>query len=311
MFDNILGQERAKKFIINSLNQNRISHGYIFHGPSGVGKKEFAIEFAKLMLNTQKIENSPDIKILNPEGAYFKVSQIRQITVDISVRPYSNKKIYILNQADKMTIQAQNALLKTLEEPPSYAVIILITDNIYSLLDTIKSRCEIVRFTLLPQQEIENYLIQKENIPKDRARFISCFSSGILSRALDFIYKENIDEYRNFIVEFINTLFKQEKIPVLDKVKDMESYKENIYNILDIMMAYFRDSLIVKEEGDEQIIINLDQIDFVKDLSRKLTYFQICKVIDIIDKTSKYIKSNCNFNLSLEVMALNIQEVIK
>ncbi|SHK09887.1 DNA polymerase III subunit [Tepidibacter formicigenes] len=310
-FKNIIGQDTAKRFIINSIKKDRISHAYLFEGPSGVGKKTFAMEFSKILLDTNNLENSPDFKLLEPQGSSFKINQIRNMHSDIIVRPYKNKKIYILDDSDKMTVQAQNALLKTLEEPPEYAVLILIAKNSATILDTIKSRCEIIKFSPLPLIGIENYLINYKNIDKDKAKVLSSFSMGILSNALELLNSEEFNKKREEIENYINIMISKNVVDILNINSSLENNKEDINNILDILTTYFRDILLIKENVNENIIINIDKINFLQDLSKKLTYSQISSIIDIIEETKKKLMSNCNFNLAIGVMVLNIHEVIK
>ena len=139
-FKDIIGQEFAKKYLTNSINKEKVSHAYLFEGMNGVGKKTLAKEFAKTLIKVDKLENSPDYISIEPEGSSIKIAQIRKLQTDVLVKPHSEYKIYIINKAEKMTVESQNALLKTLEEPPAYVIIILITSNKNSLLDTIKSR---------------------------------------------------------------------------------------------------------------------------------------------------------------------------
>lgn len=310
-FENILGQDIPKRFIINSINKNRVSHAYLFEGPSGVGKKSFALEFSKILLNYNNLENSPDFNILKPDGASFKIDQIRNIQSEIIIKPYGNKKIYILEECEKMTVQAQNSLLKTLEEPPEYSIIILLTENSASLLDTIKSRCEILKFVPLPQGSIENYLIKNKNISHEKARVLSSFSFGILSKALSLIESEEFNKEREEMENILELLISKNSINLLSVNSYLESNKEKIYEVMDMIITYFRDILIVKEEINERLIINLDKVDFLKQASKKLTYSQVSSIIDIIEETKKKIISNCNFSLAMQVMGLNIQEVIK
>ncbi len=309
-FKNILGQDRAKKFILNSLSKDRISHAYLFEGLKGVGKKDFAFAFSKILIG-DALENSPDFKVLKPEGASFKIEQIRNLQSDIIVRPYGNKKVYILEDAHKMTIQAQNSLLKTLEEPPSYCLLILLTENSSSLLDTIKSRCEIVKFTPLSQQEIENYLVEDKKIGEEKARVVASFSGGILFRALELIESESFNAKREDVKMFIELVLTKNIIDLL-KIQDaLEKQKEEIESILDMILTYLRDIMVIKENIQEKWIIHLDEISFLKECSKKLTYSQVSNIIDIIEETKKKLRSNCNFSLAMEVMLLNIQEVIK
>ena len=124
-FDNIIGQDFAKKYLTNSIKKNKINHAYMFEGIDGIGKKKFSQELSKILLDTENIENSPDYINIHPDGNSIKIAQIRKLQTDIIVKPHKKYKIYIINQAESMTVEAQNALLKTLEEPPEYAIIIL------------------------------------------------------------------------------------------------------------------------------------------------------------------------------------------
>lgn len=310
-FDNIIGHDRSKQFILNSMKKNRVSHAYLFEGPSGIGKMMFSMELSKMMLGTDTLENDPDLKILKPDGASFKIGQIRDIQLDIIIKPYKNKKIYILEDAHKMTVQAQNALLKTLEEPPEYALIILIVENSSSILDTIKSRCEVMKFSPLTQAQIQNYLVDNRNIDSKRATVVSSFSMGILSKALDLCYSEEFNNKRNEIQEYLNIIQSGDLIDMYTISTKLEKHKSNLNEVMDMIITYFRDILMIKQGVDESLIINLDQIEFLSSLSKQFTYFQISKIIDIIDESNKNIMKNCNFNMVIGTMILNIYEVIK
>ena len=179
MFENILGNDKIKKELIGSINNEKYSHSYLFLGISGIGKKMIAKEFAKMILcggekkycNKCKscIEfssgNNPDFAEINPDGNNVKIEQIRELQRKIVEQPIiSNKKVYIIDEADSMTKEAQNCLLKTLEEPPEFAVIILIGSNESNFLSTIKSRCTIIKFNSIPSEQVKNYIEQKYDI---------------------------------------------------------------------------------------------------------------------------------------------------
>ncbi|WP_099191025.1 DNA polymerase III subunit [Tepidibacter mesophilus] len=310
-FDNIIGHDRAKQFILNSMKKDRISHAYLFEGQSGIGKMMFSMELSKMILETNNLENNPDFKIIKPDGASFKISQIRDMQLDIIIKPYKNKKIYILEDAHKMTVQAQNALLKTLEEPPEFALIILVVENSSSILDTIKSRCEVVKFSPLTQIQIQNYLIDNKNIDRQRSKVIASFSMGILSKALDLCYSEEFNNKRNEIQEYLNIIQSRDLINMYTINSKLEKHKSKLNEVMDILITYFRDILMIKQGVDESLIINLDQIEYLSSLSKKFTYFQISNIIDIIDESNKNLMNNCNFNMAIGTMILNIYEVIK
>lgn len=184
IFENIIGNEKNKEFLKNIIDTNNVAHSYMFVGKDSIGKMIFAKEFAKaiLCIGEQKpcnkcksciefdTNNNPDFNILEPDGNSIKIDQIRELTKKVYEKPVvSNKKVYIINDSNLMTKEAQNSLLKTLEEPPEYVTIILITSNENSFLPTIKSRCTKITFNKLTDIELAN-ILQKEysytNIPE-------------------------------------------------------------------------------------------------------------------------------------------------
>ena len=309
-FENIKGQQFAKKYLSNSLKSNMISHAYMFEGPSGVGKNTLARELSRILLEMENLFNSPDYIEIKPDGNSIKIAQIRKMQTDILVKPYKSYKIYVFDEAQKMTVEAQNALLKTLEEPPKYAIIILITNNKESLLDTIKSRCEIIKFTPIPIKDIADYLV-KTGVDEKRASLLANFSRGSMQKAIELSESEAFYIMREEIQKYIDTFLNGNLIDIMEVQNGIEKYKDQIINVLDLMINYFRDIIMVKENIDNSMIINLDKLVFIKNMSKKITYSQLSKIIDIIEETKNKLRSNCNFNISIQVMTLNIYEVIK
>ena len=309
-FEKIRGQRFAKKYLSNSIKSNMISHAYMFEGPSGVGKNTMARELATTLLEMENLFNSPDYIEITPDGNSIKIAQIRKLQSDILVKPYKSHKIYVIDEAQKMTVEAQNALLKTLEEPPKYAIIILITNNKESLLDTIKSRCEIIKFTPIPLVEVADYLTQT-GVDKNRASLLANFSRGSMQKAIELSESEDFHIMRDEVQKYVETFLTGSMLDIMDIQSSIEKYKDNITNVLDLLVNYFRDIMMVKENVDSSMIINLDRLVFIKNMSTKITYSQLSKIIDIIEETKNKLRSNCNFNISIQVMTLNIYEVIK
>ena len=309
-FKDIIGQEFAKKYLTNSINKDKVSHAYLFEGMNGVGKNTLAKEFAKTLIKVDKLENSPDYISIEPEGSSIKIAQIRKLQTDVLVKPHSDYKIYIINKAEKMTVESQNALLKTLEEPPAYVIIILITSNKNSLLDTIKSRCEIIKFLPVSFIQTKKYL-EDMGIEERKASILATFSRGSISKALELSESADFMLMREDIQNNIQTLLEKNIVEILELSSKYDKYKDNIIEVLDMMINYFRDIMMLKENIGKDMIINIDKITYVQNMSKKINYSQVSKIIDIIEETKKKLKSNCNFNLSIQVMALNIYEVIK
>lgn len=309
-FENIIGQEFAKKYLTNSMRKNKINHAYMFEGIEGIGKKKFTGELSKILLNSENVDSSPDYINIYPDGSSIKIAQIRKLQTDIIIKPHKDYKIYIINDAEKMTIEAQNALLKTLEEPPGYAIMILITSNKEALLDTIKSRCEIIKFLPISLLDLKKYLM-KNGVDEKRAQLLATFSRGSIEKALELSESAEFAIMREDIQSYIQTILDKNIIDILEIPNNMDKYKKEVISILDMMVNYFRDMMLLKEKVDKSMIINSDKITFIQNMSKKITYSQVSKIIDIIEETKKKIKSNCNFNISIQVMALNIYEVIK
>ena len=309
-FEKIRGQRFAKKYLSNSIKSNMISHAYMFEGPSDVGKNTMARDLATTLLEMENLFNSPDYIEITPDGNSIKIAQIRKLQSDILVKPYKSYKIYVIDEAQKMTVEAQNALLKTLEEPPKYAIIILITNNKESLLDTIKSRCEIIKFTPIPLVEVADYLTQT-GVDKNRASLLANFSRGSMQKAIELSESEDFHIMRDEVQKYVETFLTGSMLDIMDIQSSIEKYKDNITNVLDLLVNYFRDIMMVKENVDSSMIINLDRLVFIKNMSTKITYSQLSKIIDIIEETKNKLRSNCNFNISIQVMTLNIYEVIK
>ena len=309
-FNNIIGQEFAKKYMTNSIKNNKVNHAYMFEGIDGVGKNLFAKEFGKLLINIDNVDNSPDYINIEPTGTSIKIAQIRDLQSDIIIKPHSKYKIYVINHAEKMTVESQNALLKTLEEPPEYAIIILVTNNKESLLPTIKSRCEIIKFLPISIMELKNYLMDR-GVEEKRSVLLANFSRGSIEKALELSDSSDFSIMRDDIQKYIQDILDKNMVEILNISSDMDKYKDKVIIVLDMMINYFRDIMICKDRADKDMLINGDRITFIQNMSTKITYSQVSKIIDIIEETKRKMRSNCNFTVSIQVMALNIYEVIK
>ncbi|HCU2780956.1 TPA: DNA polymerase III subunit delta' [Clostridioides difficile] len=309
-FENIIGQDFAKKYLTNSIKKNKLNNAYMFEGMDGIGKKKFADELSKLLLDYENLENSPDYVLIKPDGNSIKIAQIRNLQSDIVIRPHKDYKIYIINNAEKMTVEAQNALLKTLEEPPNYAIIILVTNNKESLLETIKSRCDIIKFLPIPIEDLKRYLINT-GIEEERAQLLAIFSRGSIENALNLSQSSEFSMMREDIQQYIQIMLDKNIVEILNIPNNMEKYRGKIIALLDMMINYFRDIILLKENVNKNMLINVDKLVFIQNMSGKISYSQLSKIIDIIEDAKSKIKSNCNFNISIQVMSLNIYEVIK
>lgn len=291
MFNNILGNDKIKELLINSVKLNRTSHSYLFIGTEGIGKKLIAREFAKMILciNENKYcnkckscvefdtDNNPDFKIIEPDGNSLKIEQIRDFQSKIAEKPIiSNRKVYIINDSDKMTQEAQNCLLKTLEEPPEYVTIILIGSNENAFLSTIKSRCMILHFDKISNENIKKYL--EEN-----------YQTEINSQIM-------IDAFQGSIGKAIQLKEKQE---------DYEKIEQIIYNLekKDIVDIFNMSEILYKSKDEKFDILDYMNIVFIN-LSKKSSKYANC--IKVVEDTKKRLQSNANYDMSIDNMLMKL-----
>ena len=272
MFEDILGNDDVKKYLTNCIENKNFSHSYIFSGIKGVGKYTFAKDFAKCILEDSMMQ---DYYELGPDGKSIKVAQIRELQNVINIKPtFSKKSVYIIDDADLMTIEAQNSLLKTLEEPPEYAVIILIVHNERSILSKVKSRCVNIKFNKLSDKDIKKYFLKNDLNFEDKNINVFKVLDGSLNN-IDFI-RDDYDELLKLTVFVIN--LKKNKV-----------------------INFFQDASVFYDNHDK--IIRL--LEYLNMLLFENSYFQL---IEIVEKTKNKILMNNNFEMCIDYMILNFIE---
>ena len=293
-FDNIFGNNEVKELLEKSIETNNLVHSYMFVGNNGIGKKIFATEFAKIILcqfNKNVCDscsscikfngnNHPDFTIIDSEdGKNIKIDQVRNLQEQIAEKPIiSNKKVYIINNSDQMTTEAQNCLLKTLEEPPEYAVIILILSNESKLLNTIKSRCTKILFKNLSKEELRNYA-KLNNIVLNENMLDIC--DGSISKLL--LLEKNSELYNN-MSKTIDDLYNKDIVDVWNGADFLYKSKEDIFEALDYLNIVFLKQL---KDTDKPEYIN---------------------AINIVERTKKKLNSNANYDMSIDTLLLKIWE---
>ncbi len=293
MFENILGNDKIKQELIQMVKFNKVSHSYIFIGTSGIGKKIIAKEFAKMLLciGEEKYcgqcksclefdsNNNPDFQIIKPDGTSLKIEQIRQIQRKIIEAPIiSTKKVYIIDDADLMTTEAQNCLLKTIEEPPEFVTIILIGSKENKFLSTIKSRCTIIKFNDIEESEIKRYLLEKYDIEEISENMLRVFQ-GSIGNAEKLKDKQNL----------YNNIFE-----ILDKISSLD--------LIDILK---KADIIYKSQDDKFDILEAINVILFKKSKDDVRYL---KCIDIVEDTKKRLNANGNYNMCIDDMLFKIWE---
>jgi len=319
-FKDIVGQERAIKILTKSLKENKISSSYIFVGSEGTGKKLTAIEFTKavnclnLNKNSEACEDcqscneiskqcSPDLKIIEQIKSSIKIDQIREIRKEIELKPFrSKKKVYIINRAEKMTLEASNCLLKTIEEPPYYAIIILICSKIDPILPTIVSRCQIVNFGLITSLKIKELLLNKiNNLEKDKAEIISKLAQGSIGKAFKLSADKEYFIKREEVLDYLSAISPGKYgDDIFEKVEKMVSEIDKIEEILEMIKLWYRDILIIKNTGDQKYIANCDKLEILDEKSQIYSQEILIDILDYLEQIEEYLIKNVNTRLILE-----------
>jgi DNA polymerase-3 subunit delta' len=317
-----IGQSSLVKHLDSIISSGRIVHAYLFAGPSGIGKKTWSGLLARALLCENSGDkpcgfcpscrqatsgNNPDIKMICPEEGKtgILVSQIRELQGDIIIKPYkSPRKVYIIDKAHTMNEQAQNALLKTLEEPPGYAHIMLLADNVNSLRPTILSRCQLLRLRRMSREDVASIIMERHPLPHTEAMAYASLSQGIPGRGLALASGSDLKIKRDQILEVLQRSNGSE-LPNLWKI--FSDSREMAEDLLDVMLLWFRDILVCKETGDGGLVANMDRISYLKAQTGLFTIPALQDIIEIIEKSRRILRGNGNYQLTIENMLLRIQ----
>lgn len=345
-FKEITGHEQIISHLKSAIALDKVSHAYIFNGPEKSGKRMLAEAFAMAlqcenvqdMLQKQAYrenpayletaiepcmqcrscrqalgKNQPDILYLTHEKPNtISVDDVRrQINQDISVKPYSSKyKVYIVDEAEKMNVQAQNALLKTIEEPPAYAVILLLTANADAFLPTIRSRCVALELKAVEDRKVREFLMRNCQVPDYKADICVAFAQGNVGRAMMLAASERFNELKDFTVQLLRRLGGIPDYDLLQEIKPLNDFKEDIQDFFDLLLLWYRDVLLYKASGQEERLVFREQSYEVKQQADKSSYPGVQKILEAIETAGKRIRANVNFELTLELLLLKIKENI-
>lgn len=323
-FSNIIGHERIIENLRNAIEKDHISHCYLFEGEESLGKKIVALTFAKTLLcKEQGFEpcnrcnsclkfdnwNHPDMKLIEPEKNLIRKKVIDNLIKKINIGPLESKrKIIIIDDSHQMRVEGQNALLKTLEEPPSYINIILITSNSNNLIPTILSRSQIIKFYPVENEKIVELLNTEYNKTIEEASFIAHFTKGSIGKSIMLSQSDEFFNKRDEIIEIINDIVNGDKAKIFNSIEFFIKNKDIYEEVLDIILYWFRDLMIFQQARDSELIINRDKIPLLSNQS----YLNVDRINDIIDniiETKQNIDKNVNYQLSIETMLLGMQEV--
>ena len=322
----ILGHEPIKEHFFNAVLTGNISHAYILSGEAGMGKKSLANAFA-LALLCEKGQADPCrqchackqvmsgthpdlIYVTHEKPASIGVDDVRrQINDTIQVKPYSSAhKIYIVDEAEKMTVQAQNALLKTIEEPPAYAVILLLTTNAEAFLPTILSRCVQLKLKPLKDGEVKDYLVSRMGVELSQAEIYTAFARGNLGKAIHLADSEDFRHLYGELLDLLKNLKKSDISELLERIRKMKEDKLDIHQCLDFMQMWYRDVLMYKTTKDINLLIFKDEFSTVNAMSTVSGYEGLERILTAIDKARIRLDANVNMELVMELLLLTMKE---
>lgn len=325
-FQDILGHEQIKEHFQNAVQTGKVSHAYILDGEAGMGRKTLANAFALSLLCEKGgpqpcmechacrqvlSGNHPDlIYVTHEKPASIGVDDIReQLNDTIQVRPYSGShKIYIVDEAEKMTVQAQNALLKTIEEPPAYAVILLLTTNEDTFLPTILSRCVKLKLKPLKDETVREYLTSKLNVPERQAEIYAAFARGNLGKAISLAESEDFKRMYEALLSLLKHLKEWDISALLDCVRNLKEENLDIYECLDFMQMWYRDVLMYKTTKDINLLIFKEEFSTIRQMSTVSGYEGLEKILEAITKARVRLDANVNMELAMELMLLTMKE---
>lgn len=307
----IIGHNTIRELFLKSIKENTLSHAYLIVGEDGIGKSILVKEIALKILGKTRDIDYVDLINFRSSGKSIGVDDIRKLIVEINKKPFEgDKKVIIIHNCETMTEAAQNAFLKTIEEPPVGVYIFLLCENLASVLDTVKSRTSIYRLNRLSKEEIEEYIHQNYiDISDEKEKMLISFSDGIPGTIDKLVKDEEFNNIRNLALDILLNIKDIEKSKIFDYTDSMYKFKDKWEEILTVFSSYIRDIMVYGETYSTENIINLDKISDIKDLKGKYTYSKLIKILDII----KYVRENLERNVNMEgifdIMLIKLQEV--
>jgi len=329
-FKDFIGNTHIVSVLKDVIKAGSPSHAYIISGESGLGKRHIANAFAKGLLcenkdapcgfciscRTFESLNNPDVFYIRPESKAVSgsigIDEIREKVIrNTETKQFKYKyKIFIIEEADKMTEKAQNAFLKTLEDPPEYAVFLLLCENREALLSTVVSRCAIIKLLPLSYGDVLNYLMDRRGVGPETAKLSAAYSGGSLGKAINIASGEDFMPMRNETVNFLLYIKSMSFSDLLLKAKEFEKYKFQ-KDFFDIMYMFYRDMLVLKETNNGSRLSSPDIADKLKALLPYVSERQLVSCLEAVFEAKKFVKNNSDFLLNMEVLLIKLKESLK
>lgn len=324
-FSEIVGHEQIKEHMQAAIRDKKPFHAYLFQGEEGVGKEALARTFAaglqcqseltdkpcKECVSCRQMEsgNQPDVIWVTREKASLGVDEIReQLCNTMDIKPFSSPyKIYLVPEAEKMTEAAQNALLKTIEEPPEYGIVILMTSNISALLPTIQSRCLTMEFRPLSTAVVESFVKEHCQVPDYQARASAAFAQGNLGKAMRYAKSEDFIERKDHIISLLRHVEQMDLSEMLAVIKDLGTRKDEVRDYIDLMVLWYRDVLLFKATKDINQLLFQDEASYISREASHRSYEKIEEILQAFEKAKVRLRANVNFDITMELMLLTLK----
>ena len=326
-FSKVIGHEDIISRFKSSIEADRVSHAYIIAGEEGSGRNTLAYCFAKTLqcesggteacgtcksCKQAESGNHPDIIYISTEGEnIISVGKIRdQLVGSMEIKPYSSRyKIYIIKEAEKMMEDAQNALLKTIEEPPEYGIVIIITSQPEKLLPTIRSRCVMVSTKPVKEKDIHDYLVSKYSVSEDKATFAIEYAQGNLGKAILLASNENYEKLVQSVIDLESNLFDMELEDISYTIQQCENYQVHIQDYLDLMMMWYRDILVLKVTGNPDKILFKKQYSVIREQANYLSFNELEAKSKAITVAKERIEAKAKLEDIMRLLIMTLKEV--
>ena len=316
---NIIGHRKILNRFMISKSKNALSHAYLIVGEDGIGKSLLAKGFAEIILGIDERESHVDIINYRTSENSFKISHVRELVSEVNKKPYEgDKKVNILYDGQKMTTEAQNALLKTIEEPPNGVYIIILTTSLEVILDTIKSRCQICKLAPLGGNDLLEFIERDyKNVDETTKKALVAFSQGIPGRIDKFINDKGFEILRDFVLDVLLAVANRNEKDILEYTGYFETKSKSQIakvligkndDLLEQFVSFTRDIILYKEMANESFIINNDKIEKIQNLANLMSYKKLKEFVRIVDETRVNLLSNTNRVLTFNSMMRKMLE---
>jgi DNA polymerase-3 subunit delta' len=321
-FSDVLGQDHAIGLLQNALRTGRVHHAYLFVGPAGTGRHDTAWAFAQALQCEDAQEDAcgrcppcvkssrrvhPDIRWVEPrEGrANIGIDQVRAIRSEVAYGPYEGKyRVYIVTPADRIPPEAQNAMLKLLEEPPPRTVFVLVAESPHALLPTVVSRLQPVRFHLVPADEIEGVLRTRLGVEPARARVLAALCGGRAALAARWAQTPDALSDRDRVVAHLLRVEREGLLAAQEAANEFAGERDRLPELLDIALLWYRDLIVWQETASSRLLVNLDRLDEIRRLAPTLASDALRRRIEAIDQAKADLRRNVHPRLVLDTMFL-------